>query len=95
MLTEAPKLSKVILVDTLITRINLVIEQEVKKKKPDPPANKTADTVENIRMKSQMPDVAIEGLFTELLVKLLDSIEILRDSLLYVLKGQVVDWQIF
>lgn len=71
-----------ILVDTLITRINLVMEQEIKKKKPETAAVNTADTVENIRMKSQMPDMAMEGLFNDLLVKLLDTIEMLRDSLL-------------
>lgn len=80
---QSPKLSKVILVDTLISRINLVMEQEIKKRKAEvAPANNTADTVENIRMKSQMPDMAMEGLFNDLLGKLLDSIEILRDSLL-------------
>lgn len=79
---ESPKLSKVILVDTLITRINLVMEQEISKKKPDSLASNAADTVENIRMKSQMPDVAMEGLFNDMLAKLLDTTELLRDSLL-------------
>lgn len=80
---QTPKLSKVILVDTLVARINLVMEQEIKRKKAEiAPANNTADTVENIRMKSQMPDMAMEGLLNELLAKLLDTIEIVRDSLL-------------
>lgn len=70
------------LVDTLITRINLVLEQEIKKKKTEVSAISAADTVENIRQKSQMPDMAMEGLFNDLLVKLLDTIELLRDSLL-------------
>lgn len=70
-----------VLVDTLITRMNLVLEQEIKKKRPESSATNTADTVENIRSKSQMPDVAIEGLLNDLLIQLLDCIEILRDSL--------------
>lgn len=61
--------------------MNLVLEQEIKKKRPESSATNTADTVENIRSKSQMPDVAIEGLLNDLLIQLLDCIEILRDSL--------------
>lgn len=81
--SESPKLSKVVLVDTLITRINLVLEQEIKKKKPAEAASITsADTVENIRQKSQMPDTTLEELFNSLLHKLLDSIELLKESIL-------------
>lgn len=68
-----------ILADTLITRMNLILEQELKKKKSDSSA---ADTVENIRSKSQMPDMTTEGLFNNLLMKLLDVIEMLKESLL-------------
>lgn len=65
-----------------MTRINLVLEQEIKKKKSESLANNSADTVESILMKSQMPDVSMDALIKDLMGKLLDTIEILRDSML-------------